>query len=92
MPCRAGLVANGDSPQPAPVAFALGCKPRSSRCYAWRLRAWGCRAGPGRWRPPPAGWARSQRRTPDRTGCRPASGGPGPVPCQNSRRGLTWGS
>jgi hypothetical protein len=28
MPCRAGLVANGDSPQPAPVAFALGYKPR----------------------------------------------------------------
>jgi hypothetical protein len=28
MPCRAGLVANGDSAQPAPVAFALGYKPR----------------------------------------------------------------
>ena len=24
MPCRAGLVANGDSAQPAPAAFALG--------------------------------------------------------------------
>ena len=34
MPCRAGLVANGDSAQPAPVAFALGYKPRSSRCRA----------------------------------------------------------
>ncbi len=57
VPARVGPagVAGMDSAQPAPVASAFGFKPRSSRCYAWRLSAPGSGAGRGRERPPPAG-------------------------------------
>ena len=60
-------------------ASALASRLQLPRCVPWWLTVSGCRchAGPGRWLPPAAGRARSRRRTPDRTGLRPACGGPG---------------
>jgi MFS family permease len=44
----------GDGEQPT-GRLRTRLRAQSSRCYAQRLRAPGCRAAPGRWRPPPAG-------------------------------------
>jgi hypothetical protein len=55
--CGAGLAAKGDSAEPTPVRLHSWFRQQFPCWCAERLRAPGswCRAGPGRWRPPPAG-------------------------------------
>jgi hypothetical protein len=52
--CRARLAVNGDSAQTAPVRLRTWLEIAVFAVLCLALRASRCRAGLGRWRPPPA--------------------------------------